>query len=434
MMSLILLLFAFSVPNIFQNLGLMLFSTLFTVIAVEIGLRILDYTPGQFGYNRWVHPVDSLIVFEGFTTDSTGILTVDTKLVAKMKARPNRHVSASEHLSEERRYPHEVYSVLMGHGLDTDYSKPLNEFWVRFNKLKFDERQAWDRKYAEYASDPINKEGFYSIPFVAKADSKPSILLLGDSFTWGHSASDCTNSFANILFSRGLWVYNTGISGADVSQYKAILKKYGPLIRPDVVVCNFFMGNDVQYFERKLSEKVPLNYHTNAGVIYSNHFGVSFPTANEAYENIMKNMIIPQNTLINKIFSTTVFSTLCWEYLVNLGLIDHHFFIGEKFPQSPITAVQSEEMQRFCDSIGAKFVMSVIPEFKNGKLNGAELIPNLFGEVPYYQHNSEVWMYDREDGHFNDEGHLAYADYLEQILVKELATLNLDYQVMDSLQ
>ena len=59
---------------------------------------------------------------------------------------------------------------------------------------------------------------------------KKKVLMLGDSFLYGHSAENFTSSFANNLLAKGYYVYNTGISGADVTQYKAIADKYIPII------------------------------------------------------------------------------------------------------------------------------------------------------------------------------------------------------------
>ena len=412
--------------QLFQNLGLVLFSFLLTLLLSEFVLRVLGYRPGQFGYDKWVHPVDSLVQLRGYSTDSIGILSVDTGLVAEMTDHTQGFMDAMGLAEHDRGFTQEIFAVLRSHGVDKNQVKPSNEFWDRYSRSKQNSENVWDSMYFNYANDPINRNGFYSLPFEKKSDSIPSILLLGDSFTWGHSASDCTNSFANILLSRGWQVFNTGISGADVSQYIAILRKYGESIRPDIVICNFFMGNDVQYFERELSEKVPLNYHTNAGVIYSNHSGIPFDTAEKAYFNIIRNMVIPKTTYVNKLFSSTVISTLLWEFLVNLGMIEHQFFVGPPYPEHPITVRQIQEMQSICDVLGAELILSVIPKMENGKIHGAESIPHLFGEIPYHQPILEVSMYDKEDGHFNDEGHFVYANYLEGILLSELEKLGSD--------
>ena len=78
--------------------------------------------------------------------------------------------------------------------------------------------------YLDYATAPVNEEGFKSIAFKKYETEKTSILLLGDSFTWGLTAVPSFKSFADVLAARGYVVYNTGIVGNDPAYYAAIAK------------------------------------------------------------------------------------------------------------------------------------------------------------------------------------------------------------------
>lgn len=421
--SITLALFLLVGRQIKENLLLVLFSTLFTLFLAEVGLRGLDYREGQFNYSQWVEPVDSLFVFDGFVTEEHGIMKVDTQLTNAILRSPEAYRPTEQSFPHKWEYWYEIASVMTDYHILDDGQQPDNHFWQRYQRVHSSSvanRSFQDSVFLHFVKHPFNPEGFFSIPFSVADTMESKVLLLGDSFTWGHSTVSKTSSFANELLARGYKVFNTGISGADVSQYLAILKKYGPVLKPDVVVCNFFMGNDIQYFERNPKPEAPLAFHTNAGVIYSHHHGEEFATAQSAYDNVMKNMVIPQTTVVNRLMSKTVVSTYFWFFLVNTGIVEHDFFEGNMYPEEALTKEQMAEMTAICDSLGAKFILSVIPSLEDGQLKGAESIPGLFGDVPYHQPNVTVEMYNSKDGHFNEDGHLVYANYLEKLIQAEL--------------
>lgn len=411
------------------NLLLACFSAFFTLALGEVGLRVLGWRPGQFNYSQWAHPVDSLVVVPGMYTGADGITKVDTSIFNGVLAEPevtelefvvyydSLHLW-NEPLDAIRRawYPFTsdsgvAYSEFNEHRLDLLYSGK-------------DPLSAIDSNFLAYVQHPINRDGFYSPPFDTVGIGSNRILLLGDSFTWGHSAKNVKCSFANTLLARGYAVYNTGISGADVPQYQRILREYGPKLRPKVVVLNFFMGNDVGYFERIPKPGIPVHFYTNAGAILSSQLGDEFSNANDAYANLMRNMEIPKTTLANRICSKTVVTTLLWELLAHQGIIDHEFASGKQFPPFPLTPDEMKEVVEMCDSLGAELILSVIPKLEDGQVIGAESIPGLFGDVPYHQPRVTASMYMARDGHFNKEGHLFYANYLEKLIRASLDSIH----------
>ena len=402
-----------------QNLILLVTSLSLTFLVAEFALRKLSFEPGQFHYSPWVHPVDSLYIIDGFVTDNNGILKVDTALTNEICKHPKEYGPKGD--SGDWTYWSEIAHVMADFGIVDGGGSVQNRFWQRQAELRnmpSADHSLQDSIFLSYTEHPFNTEGFFSIPFSVVDTARPKVLLLGDSFTWGHSAQNKTSSFANELLARGYNIFNTGVSGADASQYLEILKKYGPLIQPDMVVCNFYLGNDVQYFERIPKQEVPLAFHTNAGVIYSQHHGVQFTTAKAAYENIMSNMAIPQTTVVNRVMSKTVVSTYAWLFCAKLGIIKHGFFKGKLYPEEPLTSRQIMGMSTICDSLGAKFILSVIPSVEDGRLKQVEQMVGLFGSVPYHQPEMTVDMYDQTDGHFNAAGHLHYANHLEKLILE----------------
>jgi len=248
--------------------------------------------------------------------------------------------------------------------------------------------------------------------------SRIKVMLLGDSFTWGHSTENKTSSFANTLLARGYWVYNTGISGVDVAQYLQVLKVYFDSILPDVVILNFYMGNDVSYHARTPTAGVPVFFSTNAGNIMSFQDGIQFTDKDLAYRNMMDEMTIPKTTWLNRLASTTVFGTMAWHAALKLGIVHRTYLTYPSRTEIPYCNDEILQVSQFCRSRGVPFVLSVIPNLENGNLNRAHSVNRLFENMDFVEPDMQVDMFNAHDGHFNEIGHRHYADYLER-LIKE---------------
>lgn len=374
------------------NLLLAFVSVILTLIFAEIGLRQVGYRPGQFGYNRFVEPVDSLYLLQGLIVDTSGVLKIDASAANK-----------TGQLSHEELMSASVYQT---------YNRELIQVQKDHRKI-LEEWRDQRPKVVEYLAKPINSEGFYSISFDSAEVDTRKVLLLGDSFTWGHVTEHKLGSFANLLLKEGYTIYNTGISGVGVPQYNAVLKTYYPTLKPDVVVLNFFMGNDVAYFEREMLPGVPVYFNTNAGNIMSMQNGVQFVNEQEAYTTLMSNLKIQELSVINRFFAKTVITTYLWEFLSNYGIVYREFFIGKKYPEESLTNDLLQPIVEYCDSVSVPLIVSVIPELSNGTLKGVNSEKGLFLNAEFIEPTTLTpEMYDRENGHFNDQGHKVYSEYL----------------------
>ncbi|MBL4587156.1 MAG: SGNH/GDSL hydrolase family protein [Flavobacteriales bacterium] len=383
-------------------------------------MRFSGYTPGQFSYSQWITHVDELQSIEGFKADSLGIFKVDTAVSNHLFSTLSNTGFKILNLLRNRlgrNYVPEVTSIFENH-LDLINGEVENEFSEFYSNISDNVKNGpFDSLIYTYIKSPINSDGFYSIPFSYSDSERKKILLLGDSFTWGHSAPSKTGSFANTLLSRGYLVYNSGISGADVAQYKRVLETYLPIIRPDVVVVNFFLGNDISHFEREPRSGVPIHYSTNAGNILSFQGGQYFNDPQSAYNNVLGNMRIPQTSTLNKWSAKTVITTYLWAAATKFGFTQHRFFYGKKQPEIPSCNAEIAYMAQLCKESGVKFIVSVIPSLENGKLKRVEDFPHLFTNMEYHEPDMTLDLYNTNDGHFNAEGHTVYADYLEQLIL-----------------
>ena len=99
---------------------------------------------------------------------------------------------------------------------------------------------------------------------VVESTGEFRILLLGDSYTFGYGV-DGNDTFAKRLerslnsVSRGRYkrflVINAGVIGYGTTQEMLQYELIGKTLRPDIVVLNFFIGNDIQ-------DNLCLNYET----------------------------------------------------------------------------------------------------------------------------------------------------------------------------
>ncbi len=281
-------------------------------------------------------------------------------------------------------------------------------------------RSELDSAIVQYVQGPINTDGFRSIAF-RNYKGAVKVLFIGDSFTWGHSAKKIGNSFADILLARGFAVFNTGVSGADPSQYLAIARQYIPALKPDVVVVNFFMGNDVMYDYRPVKAGFPILYETNAGSLYSYYEGREFSSAQQAYDFARHTVAIPANTGFNRMCSYTALSSLLWSALYKNGFI-HPVFEGDVGAPAnhehsvPFSNAQIDSIQTLAVENGARFKLVVIPMVMNDSLERPSTVFGLLNTTPYIVSPVGRQDYDPADGHFTSHGHALYAHFLEGLL------------------
>jgi hypothetical protein len=182
------------------------------LLSVEIALRIIGYQPGKISYSQWFKEVEELSELSGFITDTNGIFKVGTQYLKLFKLQKPYTPEYTDSLFKSNYVAEIFYLIDDYHRTDLN-----NEFSKKLAHLKQTALTNIDTSIIHYSKNSINKEGFHSLEFIQYKSSKKKVLLLGDSFTWGHSTSNKTNSFANELLAKGYIVYNTGISGADVT-------------------------------------------------------------------------------------------------------------------------------------------------------------------------------------------------------------------------
>ena len=284
----------------------------------------------------------------------------------------------------------------------------------------------------DFINCPINKDGFRSIEFEKFNNDKPSIMLLGDSFTWGHSTRNKTSSFSDILLARGYTVYNMGITATDVAQYLAIAKKYIPRLQPDYVVVNFYLGNDISYYKRPIVPYRKLFYVTNAGFLLAFYDGYYFESLKDTYSNAFDNYIIQNDSdAFNFLCSKLVLTTFIWRFYEKISTKYHispylTFAVKSESEniqklrkyEVPYSNLELAEIKNIADNYGAQFVLSSIPILFEYNRKTKVDFPDIFGGLDYVELDVKKEWYNLKDGHFNDLGHKIYADFLEENILK----------------
>lgn len=98
----------------------------------------------------------------------------------------------------------------------------------------------------------INSKGLRDYEREYNKNNKYRILGLGDSFAFGHGI-EFENSFLTILennlqnkISKDIQIIKAGVPGQGLTFYLKLLKKEGIKYSPDMVLINFFIGNDIK--------------------------------------------------------------------------------------------------------------------------------------------------------------------------------------------
>ena len=297
----------------------------------------------------------------------------------------------------------------------------------------------------------INSDGFRGTEFSNTDTSKKRILFIGDSFTWGGRANPITESFVDLIEREGYICFNTGIPGTGPNQYQLIAEKYVTRLKPDLVCLMFYMANDVVHRKTKLGPYQNACHITNAGWLnpyIDNDEHLS--TAQEAYDYYFRRHTIPgtDSIFIQKVFASTVITTKLWYVLSALKiikfqdpLVENRINTGKAhFFDEPVSYDYLKAVKKACDDENVPFHIFVIPVHtevkslhwkwllkyviqlgRSATTNIERDYPLVFRELKYHVPDNLIRSdyYEWPDGHFNNEGHRKFADYVLRILKSE---------------
>ena len=271
----------------------------------------------------------------------------------------------------------------------------------------------------------VNRDGFRGREFEIADSSKPRVLFIGDSFTWGANAEPITEAFVELVEAGGYACYNGGIPGTSPVQYARVAETYFEKIKPEVVCVSFFMGNDV-IFHRTEPEPFQNLYHiTNAGWLNAFFHGEYMESPKEAYDYYMRRYMIPnlETDLFNRFCAQTVVGSMFWK-LVNLVRKDKDPVVEARFQQwmsemeeEPVSYEYLGRIKALCEKNGARFELFVIPVMNNLQPDIEGPWKVVFKDLSYHLPTYlEATDYYQHDGHFTNQGHQKFAKFILETL------------------
>ncbi|MFN8286860.1 MAG: hypothetical protein U0V74_08925 [Chitinophagales bacterium] len=275
----------------------------------------------------------------------------------------------------------------------------------------------------------INKDGFRGKEFTELDSSKKKVLFIGDSFTWGMSASPFQDSsFCDILGRETNYeIINTGIPAADPTQYEEIAKEFVPALKPDYVVVVFFMGNDLMKWEREVIPGRQFYYWTNAGAILADIDGKHFNSAQEAYNYLVSDKYFlknPAHWYEGIIAKSSLLSRL---YAVRYRLQEKMEY-NNLLKNTSITKNHLKGIVQLCDNAKVPLKFVLIPEYKEANMDTAAYRKQ-YADLLNDETLKNYWLITptgkklfkaNPDGHLNNDGHRFYAALLKQFLASTI--------------
>lgn len=449
-----------------------------TILLSELTLRLMGHEPGIFQSFDGFQPVDSLYEFRNYTTDDHGIYLFSPWVTDSLPKyyQPPHQGPLSDKFSDyvtESAITREIdweadhlnrilleYTGLWLHLTGKDnLTRPGKEDSMRYHTAlpnavrsllsrSDGEWSAYDSLLLRYAQYPFNSDGFRSIAFTNVEHTGPRILLVGDSFTYGESARPFYNSYADILLGQGYLVYNAGISGMDPAQYMAVVKKYVPLLEPDIVVVAFCLHNDMMRTPRTPAPDRPHEYITNAGFFYSNPQGEHL-SLYEAYEFYKELCIIPASSLFNRICAKTALTTKIWGVLHHMYIVKHPkldmlmaSWSGESAQAVDVTSRYLDEIGRVCNDHDVPMLLALVPDITRQDdplpletfgINNHQ-VESLMTRYPHvFPDNFDRSDFaDGEDIHFNNKGSMKFAEFIDSLVHVILSPVDLDSEALSS--
>ncbi len=298
-----------------------------------------------------------------------------------------------------------------------DSLKVWREFLADSNGIMFA-----NPEMAEVWGRDVNAAGFPSIPL--SDTSRPSVMMIGDSFLWGMTASHPDSSFAAIVHRETDWsVHNFGIPATDPVQYALVAKQYLPILQPDALMVFFFMGNDLMFHDREVRPFRPQFVVTNAGAIMLDMAESSFENVHLAYDYLVAGKyhiqessgplewLISQSALLSRLYSIKfrVEEKIQWERNIN------DLSISNKYLLSVINLTE----QHNC-----ALHIIIIPERKEANMGRERYVrryssfllhPELQPHIFWPQTDKAMYV-PYPDAHLNNKGHRTYADFIKQML------------------
>lgn len=293
----------------------------------------------------------------------------------------------------------------------------------------------------------INDQGFRSplsfeksvIDSIRHQKNQKVVFLVGDSYTEGCCAEPISNSFADLLYEDDEYLLlNFGVGATDLLQYKLVIEKYAPMLKPDLIVVAFYFGNDLAYYQRPITPNVPVCFvmqdYAWLNSVGPRHLMEEYPrdyllTAEEAYRFYLDNYTLWGD-------NTTFFERMIrWSVYSKFYLQHREKSRQEAWWETGATAADDEvhttRLLQEIDQIGKTNNIPVIylgiPSPKDVEQNAdlEDKYGKYFTQSRHSFPDGNLFSVDDYDGletsnHFNNQGHFKYYQFAHEAIQQAL--------------
>lgn len=411
-----------------------------SLLLTEGILRITTIVPG-YKWELQFDKVDSLVVYDDLIVDSNGIFKLNQEINKKVahSGETFEQVWGSENLDVLEKYLISSHRQLkpakrffpviweVAHGLYAYDSCPFLDMIKQMdNSGMFVD--SVDFHYCKFLRQPVNSDGFYSIPFRNFKTKKKKILLLGDSFTFGFSATPSYNNFACRLAAKDYAVYNAGIPGTDPAQYCKVAEVYLSKIQPDAVFVCLWAGNDIMISDRLLYPDSFLHFPSNAYWIQGFYNGAYFKNAQDAYIYFTNQSRLPPtgSCLLDGMVDNIAIATKI--YLLSDPNVTAHTEKTTYYKDSlSFSQKYIERIDSICASNNIRCEFIVIPALKDLRFSRLKSPPYIVMNKnvhPILDLTQNDFPLDGDD-HPSNAGHRKIADFIDSLVVANQKQQNL---------
>jgi len=285
----------------------------------------------------------------------------------------------------------------------------------------------------------LNSDGFFStVEFTQESvrairkSGKKVVMLIGDSYTQGCCADNFNATFAQLVNqSEDYAILNFGIPGADPVQYRLIVEKYAPILKPDLIVVAVYGGNDMMEYNRSAKPFIPLAYPikngpwlNSEGPIYLTKQGTYFKNFEEAKAHYFYYFSLwsDESTFFEK---TIRYSVIFSRPYLKLKTKRRFEEIKHQMPQSterqPYSYQNLDSLKTTADKLDIPVLFSLIPSPSDvqNNVDVRKKYDFVFENYDYHTpKNLTVADYDglADANHFNNAGHKKFAAYLATLI------------------
>lgn len=289
----------------------------------------------------------------------------------------------------------------------------------------------------------INAEGFFSsVEYtpasmaLIRSSGKKIVMLIGDSYTQGCCADSYDLSFAQLLNQSGEYeVLNFGIAGADPVQYRLIVEKYAPILKPDLIVVAVYGGNDIMEYDRTPKPFVPLSYPikngpwlNSEGPIYLTKQGTYFKNFSEAKAHFFDYFSLWSDDagfFEKMIRHSIILSRPYMKYKTKRRFEEIKDQMPVQLDHMPYSRQNLDALSKIAanQNIPVQYALIPSPSDVSSNTNLRKKYDFVFGNNPYAVPSKlNINDYDgaADGNHFNNQGHYKYTAFLRKLIEARL--------------